>query len=87
MSFDSSEDLFKKIKEDEERLAKQVSIIDDYIVINVSYEYNIPLADCATHAQILGWVVHLCEKTWMTKEVLERFIKMACGKHGLEYRF
>lgn len=86
MSFISGDELVKKIKDDEERLAKQVSVVDDYIVINVSYEYNIPLSGCATHAQILGWVVHLCEKTWITTEVLERFVKIACGKHGLDYR-
>ena len=82
----SSEELFKKYKRRLEELERIVSIKDDHIVINVCYEYNIPLSSCKKHEQILGWVHHLCEKTWMTPEVLERFIEVACRENGLELR-
>ncbi|EOM1107950.1 hypothetical protein IMR62_004782, partial [Escherichia coli] len=54
--------------------------------INVAYEYNIPLSTCSTHQQILNWVWHLTEKTWMTQNVTRRFIEVACGYHKLDYR-
>jgi hypothetical protein len=72
--------------ESDSLLAEQVKIVDDYIVINVCYEYTIPLATCSTHEEILHWVWHLTEKTWMTTEVLRYFIALACERAGLNYR-
>jgi len=69
-----------------EELERIVSIQDDQIVINVCYEYNILLSECTSHEQILSWVHHLCEKTWMTPDVLERFIDVACSANELELR-
>ncbi|HGM6756491.1 hypothetical protein ACUNIY_24545 [Serratia sp. IR-2025] len=67
-------------------MTEQVRIEGEYIVINVSYEYNISLQACSTHQQILHWAWHLTEKTWMTTTALRRFIELACGYHKLEYR-
>ncbi|CNB91403.1 Uncharacterised protein [Yersinia ruckeri] len=79
-------DLVEEIIMDDALLARQVRIIDSYIVIDVSYPYNIPLAGCSTHEGILGWVWHLTEKTWMTNDVLRRFIELAGDHAGLSYR-
>lgn len=67
-------------------LNEQVKIVDDYIVINVAYEYNISLETCSNYQQILHWAWHLTEKTWMTNDVMGRFIEVACNHHGLVYR-
>lgn len=68
----------------EERLQRQVFLKDEHIVICVDYEYNIPLDACRTHKDILAWVLQLAEKTWMTMDVMERFILVACQEAGLD---
>ncbi len=78
------EQLFERVKEQQAELEKMVYVEDDHIVINVHYEYNIALARCDTLEKILGWTDHLLEKTWMTPEVLRRFIRLAAKEHGLE---
>lgn len=80
-------DDIKQFLEDDKKLEEQVKIIGEHIVINVAYEYNIPLATCTTHKEVLNWVWHLTEKTWMNQDVTRRFIELACGHHKLEYRF
>ena len=80
----TGEDLWELIKSEEEKLGKQVYIAEPNMVINVEYPYEIPLAECDTPERILGWSAHLCGKTWMTTEALERFIYLACGHHGLK---
>ena len=69
--------------EHEERMRRQVYVTEGHVVINVSYEYNIPLNRCDSLDKILSWVVHLCEKTWITPDVLERFAHVAAAEHGL----
>jgi hypothetical protein len=78
------DELGKRLIENEERLRKLVYVDGDVITINVAYEYNIELKRCDSSEKILSWVVHLCEKTWITPEVIERFARLAAGKHGLK---
>lgn len=78
------DELRAKVLAHEEEMKKQVYIADDHVVINVVYEYNIPLNRCDTIPKILGWVDHLCEKTWINPEVLRRFIRLAAQQHSLE---
>ncbi|MBH2651818.1 hypothetical protein I5P77_00015 [Serratia ureilytica] len=80
------DNMASRIAEDARVLAEQVKVVDDYIVINVSYEYNIPLISCQTAEGVLDWVWHLTEKTWMTNEVMRRFIEIACGATGVKFR-
>lgn len=72
--------------ENEKVLSEQVQILKGHIVINVSYEYNIPLENCSTYKDILHWAWHLTEKPWMSQELTRKFIEVACEAHGLEYR-
>ena len=48
--------------------------------------YDIPLEKCGSYEKIIWWTMHLAEKSWTTKEVLERFIMLACSHHGLPDR-
>ncbi|WP_158755343.1 hypothetical protein [Dyella sp. S184] len=75
---------FEKYKKHFEELAKTVLVKDGHIVINVHNEYNIALSSCNTHEKILGWVFHLTEKTWISRDVLRRFILVACHENGLK---
>lgn len=77
-------DLRKELEEHEVLLEKQVYIDAGHIVINVKYEYNIALNRCDSLEKILGWATHLCEKTWMSLDVMERFIRLAARHHKLD---
>ncbi|MCH7700264.1 MAG: hypothetical protein IID37_01135 [Planctomycetes bacterium] len=67
-------------------VAKQVYVDGDCIVINVVCAYEIPLGACNTPELILGWVTHLCEKNWITREVIHRFVALAAGENGVKIR-
>ena len=71
-------------KEREGKLQQQVSVKENHIVINVSYEYNIALSRCDTAEKLLHWVWHLTEKTWITNDVMRRFIEVACRENKIE---
>jgi hypothetical protein len=55
-----------------------VSIIEDHIVVNIEYEYNIPIKECNTPEKILGWARQLSEKNWMTNNAMREFLEIAC---------
>lgn len=78
------DELGRRIMEQEERLRKQVYVEGENLILNVAYEYPIELSRCDSMGKIVSWTVHLCEKTWMTTEILERFIRVAARHHSLE---
>lgn len=63
-----------------------VSIVDDHIVVNGGFEYNIPLKTCGTPEEILNWARQLAEKTWITPELMRKFLEVACVESGIERR-
>jgi hypothetical protein len=71
------EEIWDKMKSDDETLDKQVYVEEGHIVINVEYEYNIELGRCDTYEKILAWVMHLSVKTWMTQKITRRFVNVA----------
>lgn len=56
-----------------------------YIVIPrpPKFEYNIPLTDCDTYRKILSRVHDLSEKSWVSRELIEKFINTALHQHNL----
>lgn len=83
MSLINKDNLVESIMEKEKILTEQVKIVDDYIVINVAYAYNIHLHTCRTAEDVLKWVLHLSDKTWITTEVIKRFIFIASREANL----
>jgi hypothetical protein len=79
----TDEDGFEKYLKSMEDLAKTVMVKDGCIVINVHYEYSIQISRCNTHEKILGWVYHLTEKTWMSRDILRYFVQVSCRESGL----
>lgn len=77
-----ADEMFEKWKAREEELAKLVYVEDGHIVINVHYEYNVALNRCDTPEKLAAWAYHLTEKTWMTTEVMRRFMEVAMAEHG-----
>ena len=73
-----------------QRMEKIISVKEGHIVIDQfelfgsGGEYNIPLEQCSTPTEILGWVKHLSEKTWVTNDVMRRFVSIACEELGID---
>lgn len=50
----------------------------DYLILNSGMDpYEVPLSRCDTAEKLLGWVVHLGEKTWLTPRMTKLFVLMA----------
>jgi len=45
--------------------------------------YEVPLFECDTHAKLIGWQMHLADKSWMTVDLLAAFTEMVCEYHNL----
>lgn len=80
-------DIFDSVVEYREKMQKIVYIADDQYVINVKYEYNIPRSKCSTKEELLDWVAHLTEKTWMTVEVMRYFMQVVSADRELKLSF
>jgi len=61
-----------------EELARLVYETKKAIVLNVRCLYAIDKPQLDTAEKILRWTIHLSEKNWMTKELLNYFILTAC---------
>ena len=46
--------------------------------------FELPLDRCRDHYEILGWVHHLSDKTWMTAALMRHFIEFVCEEIGLD---
>lgn len=73
----------EEMRRKDAELEQFVRIDGDYLMLG---DYKVLLATCSTHQGVLNWVWHLSDKTWVTREVLHRFIELACGYSKLEYR-
>lgn len=72
----------------ENELSEIVVVDKTHIVINIpgdmiDGEYEISLDTCKTADQVLSWVFQLTEKSWMTRDILRRFIKEASHHAGV----
>ena len=67
-----------------EKMKKRMHVEEGCIVITITNEYNIPLTRCKTLDEILAWVFHLSEKTWIEREDLRYFIRLACNENNID---
>ncbi len=77
----SNIDVDKIIKE-YEALNKLIYFEDGFIVFSIVQDYEININRCDTKEKILEWVLHLTQKPWMNKELLNRFIHVAYSANG-----
>ena len=77
------DELRKNYLQRNEELNRIVSVESGCIVLRVASEYKIALNRCSTFPDILSWVFHLTEKSWMTTEILHHFILVACRENKL----
>ena len=58
---------------------------EEWLVLRLRYTYRIEASRIETVPALFWWVAHLCEKTWMTREVLSMLIKMAVVHNGIKW--
>lgn len=46
-------------------------------------KYDLPLNRCRTHTEILGWILQLSGKQWMTRAHVAHFIRLVCEVQGI----
>jgi hypothetical protein len=80
----SLSNLLSEHTEHVETLANQVYVENGSIILNVDGRYEIELKRCSTEAQLIEWVAHLCEKVWVTPQILRAFILLAAAQGGLD---
>ena len=85
MSEDNNmDDAIDSVMKSDRTLAEQVYVKDGYIYFMIMYEYHIPLTVLKKPEDILSWCAHLLDKTWMTKDALQRFIRIASSESGIK---
>lgn len=84
MKIRSADELRDSYLAKEKELEEAVSVNDGVITINVHGEYNIELNRCDTPEKIIAWVLHLGDKTWMSREILQRFVVVALRANELD---
>ena len=82
---ESKEAAWKAITARREELAELCRIEDGYIVLKPGGPYHIELERCSTPLSIIEWTVHLCDKPWMTLDLLQRFIAVATAHHKIDF--
>lgn len=79
------------------RMDRIAHVEEDCIVINIEAvmgredgetrmgdpKYQIPLRRIKTAEEILAWIDHLCGKTWVTTELIDRLIVVATGANDI----
>lgn len=76
------------LNEYKEELNRQVHFTSDNqrIVFTDGNDYEIPLYGCKTENEILHWVKKLCDKNWVTTDILSHFISLACKHHNIDIK-
>lgn len=77
--------LSEAYKAEQAELEALVSIKGEYITIQKGGGYNIPLAGCDTHERITAWTIQLTDKSWMSAQIVNRFVKLALEARKLGY--
>lgn len=75
--------------EREKDLSEIITVDATHIVIQipgdrVDAEYEIPLSSLKTGEQLVSWIFQLTEKSWVTRDILRRFIKEASHHAGID---
>lgn len=64
--------------------SREIFIDGNDVVLNIVYEYRISLSRLRTPADLLGWLVHLSEKNWMTARYMGVFISFVAHQNNIK---
>lgn len=67
-----------------QKIGREVYADGGDVVLNVGYEYRVALDRCNTAPRLLGWILHLADKDWMTNDHLAAFILLVGEKNQIE---
>jgi hypothetical protein len=66
-----------------QKLAKEIYIENEYLVLNVGCEYDISLSSIDNPIKLVWWIHHLSEKNWFTTAHAGRLIELATEHMGI----
>lgn len=74
--------------ENEAELSRIITVDETHIVINIPGDhidgkYEIALSRISTAEDVVSWIFHLSAKSWVTRDILRRFIKVASAHAGI----
>jgi hypothetical protein len=78
------EELGKEYSDHVRQMHEQCSLDGEAVVFHIADDYRILLSRCDTAEKLLGWIVHLTEKKWMTVPLLRHFIRLVSEHHGID---
>lgn len=81
----NDQDALQRAFQETEELERQCLQDGDVIRFPDAGNYKIALGRCNTAKKILDWVDHLCEKPWMTTQLVRRFINLAAAAHEIDF--
>jgi hypothetical protein len=88
--FERTADIIEHLRQVEERCfhdgESHIVIVTD-VEADEPYTYTILDSKVSSAEEILGWIQHLLEKTWMEPELLERFIQVAADVGDVEISY
>lgn len=67
--------------------ASHIRIEGDFIVLDFVYDYSIHKDRANTPEKILGWIIHLSAKNWMTAPRLAHFAQKAFAEIGTDVHY
>lgn len=70
-------DIDKEVEEYEKQMDAVFVYDPQYgcIILNIAYPYEIELERIKDSNDLIHWIHHLCEKTWMDTDYLSEFIE------------
>jgi hypothetical protein len=80
-----SAEAIKEWGEYNQRLERECYVTGGCLVLDLGTQpYEIELSRIDTPEKILIWSCHLCEKTWMRRDLMRRFIEVASEQIGFD---
>mgnify|MGYP000585215116 CR=1 FL=1 len=74
---------YDDFEKSQQELSNSIEVNDGFFIFVNEGDYDINLSECETHEKILGWVLQLNDKTWMTPQLMKAFIITACEYNNL----
>ena len=65
-------------------MSNEPTLIEVQDAFIIDGHYHIYFCRCSSMQEILGWIAHLSEKTWVTPDLIGRFVLRAADRIGID---
>ena len=70
----------------EENQDVKVYAEDRFVIIESQDIYEVPLDGCKDENSIIGWIIQLCEKSWVDRRIIRKFIATISKENNIIIR-